>query len=153
MAAMTRRQYSFSTLLREPNTVTAGLEAGDVIIERRDGEDFVIRSHRLYEQESRALAVLSWSLSRLNAEELMRELVADDGPMPWVRFLPDEDRVLFMRELVSVFRAAADVGRFAAVIEVLDQWRNTAEVWADPELAASLARSVDEPVGTPVEAP
>lgn len=150
---MTQRQYSFSTLLREPNTVTDGLDGGDVLIERRDGPDFVIRSYRRYEQESKALTVLAWSLSRLRTEELAQELVSGDGPIPWVQFLPDEDRILFVKEFVSALRAAVEVGRFAAVAEVLDQWRNTAEVWADPELAAFLARAVDEPVGSPVEAP
>lgn len=58
-----------------------------------------------------------------------------------------------MRELLSVLRASAALGRFGAFEDVVDSWKATAEIYAEPGLAARLQKSVVSPVRTDVPAP
>ncbi|GAB3282127.1 DUF6247 family protein [Parasphingorhabdus pacifica] len=57
---------------------------------------------------------------------------------PWVRFLPAEDVRAFVVELVEILRAADSIDNHAPVVQVITEWRHTAEAHADPELAAQL---------------
>ncbi len=58
--------------------------------------------------------------------------------LPWTRFLPQEDRRLFHGET----RLFAEEHRGPAPqAHVIAEWRHTAEVYADPELLATLARA------------
>ena len=63
---------------------------------------------------------------------------------PWVRFLPTEDVRAFVLELVDTLRAADALQNFAPVVQVITEWQHTAEVHADPELAARVRRSDDD---------
>lgn len=66
---------------------------------------------------------------------------------PWVRFLPEAERVEFIQELVDVMAASDELGTPAPVLQVVAEWRHTAEVHADPELAAALRRGVSDDLG------
>lgn len=70
--------------------------------------------------------------------------------LPWVAFLPDSDREAFATEAADTLRACASIGRFTAFADLIEDWRNTAEVWSDPTLATSLATEVSEPLDQPV---
>ncbi|BAK38273.1 hypothetical protein MLP_52590 [Microlunatus phosphovorus NM-1] len=70
--------------------------------------------------------------------------------LPWVAFLPDTDRETFATEAADTLRACASIGRFTALADLIDNWRNTAEIWSDPSLAASLAAEVSTPLDQPV---
>lgn len=79
-------------------------------------------------------------------DEAARSLVIDVVPeaFPWVRFLPAQDVRAFALELVDVLRAADALGNFAPVVQVITEWRHTAEVHADPELSARIRRADDD---------
>lgn len=70
--------------------------------------------------------------------------------LPWLQFLPEEDRLQFTVEATDCLRACASIGRFTAFSDLVDDWRNTAELWSDPQLAASLRDDVSEPLDVPV---
>ncbi len=55
---------------------------------------------------------------------------------PWVQYLSDEECDDFFEELSN---SAKDSG--AGVAEVIDAWRETAEILADPETMADIAES------------
>jgi hypothetical protein len=76
-------------------------------------------------------------------DEAARSLVIDVVPeaFPWVRYLPTEDVRAFVLELVDTLRAADALENFAPVVQVIIEWRHTAEVHADPELAARIRHS------------
>lgn len=57
---------------------------------------------------------------------------------PWVRFLPREDVQAFLVELVETLRAVEELDSPAPVVQVITEWRHTAEIHADPELFATL---------------
>ncbi|MGB4779683.1 hypothetical protein [Microbacterium sp.] len=83
------------------------------------------------------------------AERFSAELVST---LPWVAFLPEDDRRAFAAEAAETLRACASIGRYTAFATLIEDWRNTAEIWSDPELARSLSTPVDEPVDLPVDA-
>jgi hypothetical protein len=71
------------------------------------------------------------------------EMSSDAGPtgavhddVSWIVHLPHDDLELFVGEL----RAAAEGGDVADVAQLLEEWRATAEVHADPELHKALTR-------------
>jgi hypothetical protein len=60
---------------------------------------------------------------------------------PWIRFLPDHDRVTFAREFVEL----TETGDATALLQLITAWRHTAEIHADPELLATLSsETVDD---------
>ena len=79
----------------------------------------------------------------------VRELVTDVLPevFPWVAFLSKEEVQEFVVELVATLRAAESLDNPVPVVQVIEAWRHTAEVLADPELAAILASDTDEDLG------
>lgn len=150
---MAAERFSFSTFLRDPKTVTATLDRGDVLIERRDGGNFVLRTTEREQRERRAIGFLSWALAHSDADELAKRLGSDDGPFPWVRYLPSSDRERLVRDLAEALRTAADLGNYAAFDLTVEQWRHSAEIWADPELAEALTAPVKRPLGKRVRRP
>ena len=78
--------------------------------------------------------------------EAARSLVIDVVPeaFPWVRFLPTEDVRAFVLEFVDTLRAADALANVAPVVQVITEWRHTAEVHADPEFAARIRQADDE---------
>ncbi|MGO1285236.1 MAG: hypothetical protein ACTHWF_14690 [Brachybacterium sp.] len=72
--------------------------------------------------------------------------------LPWVTFLPDAEREEFAREATETLLASASLGRYTAFATLIEDWRATAEVWSDPDLARSLSAPIDEPLDTPVDA-
>ncbi len=72
---------------------------------------------------------------------------------PWVRFLPQDARQGFARELVETLQACASVDNPARLHEVLHSWKATAEIYADPALLADLVRPLPAPTGGRVPRP
>lgn len=81
---------------------------------------------------------------------VVREVLLE--ALPWTTFLPDEDVDVFLAELSSVARGAADLDNLAPVAVLLTQWRHTAEVHADPRLREILTAEPDGDFG-PVPEP
>ena len=93
------------------------------------------------EQEHEVMsAVTRTFVALMKSEPAVRTLVTDVMPevFPWVRFLPAEDVRAFVVELVQTLNAADDLNNVAPVVQVITEWRHTAEVHADPELMRIL---------------
>jgi hypothetical protein len=72
---------------------------------------------------------------------------------PWVRFLPEGDPDAFLTELIETSRASTDLNAIAPIYDVIASWKNTAQIWADPELAAILSSPSDGDDYGPVSMP
>lgn len=59
-------------------------------------------------------------------------------------FLPEPDRETFAIETAETLRACVSIGRYTAFADLIEDWRNTAEIHSDPELAAALSTDIDE---------
>lgn len=65
--------------------------------------------------------------------------------LPWVGSLDAADRAAFAAEAAECART----GDGAALAELLEDWRGTAEYLADPAVARTVTREVDAPVEEP----
>ena len=72
---------------------------------------------------------------------------------PWSRFLPEHDLSTFEDSLIDTLQASASLGHFAKLDEMVGDWKATALVHADPNLAAELKRPVVNDVEIPVTRP
>ena len=152
-------EVSFSDLqLRGKATVESWLRTSanrTLVVRRRDAEDLVLTTASRAAQAREASSATSRLFAALmrhdpRAQKLMTEIVPE--VFPWADFLSRKEVEEFIAELVSTLRAAESIDNPAPVAQVIDSWRHTAEVLADPELAAVLAASGDAYYG-PVPKP
>lgn len=124
--------------------------AQSLLVRRRDAEDLVLTTAARAELEHAAASVTTrMFVALMRRDGGVRELVTDVLPevFPWVAFLSKEEVQEFVVELVATLRAAESLDNPAPVVQVIEAWRHTAEVLADPELAAILAADTDEDLG------
>ncbi len=124
-------------------------------VQRRDAEDLVLTTATRAAQAREASSVTARIFVALvQRDPHVRELVAEILPevFPWVAFLSRDEAHEFVAALVSTMRAADAIDNPAPVAQVIDSWRHTAEVLADPELAAALTMPSDGDFG-PVPQP
>lgn len=145
---------TFSALLRTPNEVIDQLEAGDVLLTRRDAEPLRLSKARPAEQEVHTLAALAQliaaGLDDDASDRLVDKLI---DPFPWITVLPPAARRGFIEEFLATARACAALGRFERLTIALAAWKGTAEAYADPAISrdGSDLEYLDEPqvVGDP----
>jgi hypothetical protein len=136
--------HPYSDFLRQPRKVLPAVEGGgQATLERRDGPNLVLMlEHRfLAACEGTGLA------ARMMRDMIRRDpgLVADvlAEELPWVTWLPEDDRKTCLKELVDNLWASSDAETFTPFVQVMTEWRHTAEVWADPELGNRLRAPAD----------
>lgn len=140
-------RVTYSGFLRGPSDVLPRVAVGDVVLERRDGENLLLST------EDRTVAFregLDFGATALR--QIAREhpgVLADTlrESLPWLGWLPDEDRTACIRELLDDLAASAAVENFTRFHADLVAWRSTAEVWADPALAERLQADFEGDVG------
>jgi hypothetical protein len=139
----------FSDLLRHPKQVTEDLEDSDVLLRRRDEPDVRLSLADRDAGRISALVALGRTLRSLAVHNpgTLAEALAE--AFPWLEFLPPSDRKLFV-EFSRVIAASAELDNYAALSQLLAEWRATAEVHADPRLARRLKRPL-QAAGQPVE--
>ncbi|BAK33762.1 hypothetical protein MLP_07480 [Microlunatus phosphovorus NM-1] len=123
-----------------------------LVLEQRAGRPaWVLETERRARATAEATDFLTAALVALVHDEALvdRFAAALATTLPWVTFLPDPDREAFATEAADTLRACASIGRFAAFADLIDDWRNTAEIWSDPSLAASLGAEVSTPLDQP----
>jgi hypothetical protein len=133
---------NWSEFLREPTQVLPHVERGEeVILRRRDGAALrlTLESDAAMAQTGTELAayVLGMMVPKMGADLLSRTLAPR---LPWTRFLPAAELATFAREFAETLEACASIGNMNRVGELLRDWKATAEIHADPALAAELKR-------------
>jgi hypothetical protein len=139
-------EIPFSQLLQHSGETVARLEKSQsrrMRLVRRDGEDLILESARRAEAEAEAILVTTRIISALASADEPVLLKAFPDVFPWVRFLPTEDAHAFVEEFTVTARACAELGSLAALGPVIEAWRATAEIHADPALAKALSTPLD----------
>lgn len=133
----------FSDLLRRPKDVADDVETGDVILRRRDEPD--LRLTRADREASRAdtFTAIGRALRNLAVHHPAALGAALADAFPWMEFLPAADRHAFLDEYSRIVAAAAALDSYELLSQLVQEWRATAEVHADPKLARRLRRAVD----------
>jgi len=125
-------------------------------VHRRGSEDDLVLSTADRVAEEHEVAEVTVRMLRaVMSNPVVRSLYLLDilpQVFPWVTFLPSEDRIGFAQELIDVMDASSELGVSAPVLTLIAQWRNTADVWADPELLAILRSPREDDLG-PVPRP
>lgn len=132
-------EYSFSDLLRNPTRVVEELAGGDVLLRRRGDEPLRLSLWKRDEATGETLRAVVRLLRTLAVHSPDALAAAAGEAFPWTDFLPQADRATFLAELTRVLVAGADIGAFAPVVRTLEEWRATAAIHADPEMALRLA--------------
>ncbi len=141
-------EVPFSQLINKPKDTVAKLEASPrrrLRLDRRDGDDLILESARRAEAEDEVLGMTSrlfFSLLK-NDAGARALLMALPDVFPWVRFLPTKDVRCFLVELVETVRATADLHNVAALAPLIAAWKDTAEIYSDPEMMKAVTAPLD----------
>lgn len=126
---------------------------GTIVLEQRAGQPaWVLETARRANANAEATDFVSAALVALVHDDRLVERFASSlaATLPWLAFLPEQDREQFAVESAETLRACASIGRYTAFADLIEDWRNTAEIHSDPELAAALSSDINEPLGMPV---
>lgn len=140
-----------SSFVRDYRTVLDDLADGEVVLSQRGGEPLLLSSLRRREGDRHAVGALAHILAHaLEHKDLVKILTRSlTDEYPWLEFLPEDARKQFTDEFFRVLRAAATVDRFAAFDQMIEAWKSTAEIYADPELLARLQDPGDDAIPVP----
>jgi hypothetical protein len=135
---MVTKIFPYSQFLRGPSQVLPSLDDADVVLERRDEENLVLMRSERFEAGLSSLQIAARALALLAKRhaDLAEELLAEE--LPWLYWLPVEERHTCVRELLAHLVAGADTGLLLPFAREVRSWRSTAEVWSDPQLAREL---------------
>ncbi len=154
ITAQTIPSTTWSSFQRDAKRVADQAADSDILLQRRDGPDLVIGTAERREELVESVDVLTRLLASVIHEATLLRRLADPAVLPWLEFLPEDDRELFAVEFVTTTAAAIDLGTLSPVSTLLHEWKNTALVHADPRLAAAMRRdhpgtgeTVPRPVG------
>jgi hypothetical protein len=136
-------ERQFSDLLRHPGDVTGELDRGDVLLRRRDEPD--LRLTRADREDSRTSAfeavARTFQAIAIHRPDVLRDALGE--VFAWVEFLPLADRTLFADEFARVAAAGADFDNYGPLMQLVSEWRASAEIHADPQLARLLRVSIE----------
>lgn len=135
--------FPYSAFLRGPSQVLPSLADADVILERRDEENLVLTRVERFEAVATGLRIAARSLAILarRHRDLAEEVLAEE--LPWLSWLPADERPNCVRELLADLVAGADTGLLTPFARNLASWRSTAEAWSDPRAARELQGPFD----------
>jgi hypothetical protein len=142
---------------RNPNRALKKIERGDIILRRTKGKGSIRVSLESRARAAstgmgdmaRVLALLIQTL-QLSSSALVEALTTH---YPWVRFLPERDRAEFVREFLETMKACASINNFSRIEAVVNAWRSSAEIHADPELLAHLSKPLSGGTGPALRRP
>jgi len=151
---MDLQEVTFTDLLQRSNETVEKLKRSQTraLRVRRRGteEDLVLTTAARAAQDEEVVDVAIRLLRAIMSDPVVRSVhLLDVLPQvfPWIRFLPAEDQTEFVRELIDVMAAGGQVGSPVPVLQTITEWRDTAQVYADPELLEVLRRRTIEDGG------
>ena len=113
----------------------------DVILDRRDAEDLYLSTrerHDRAESAQRITTAMLAEISRTRPDLAGEAMVAT---LPWMAWLPSEDKISCLAELLAQLRAGAETGELRPFEVALQAWTSTAVIYSDPEVLAELQRT------------
>jgi hypothetical protein len=129
-----------SKLQRSPGEVTELVAREDVILDRRDADDLYLSTRERHDREVQAQLLTTEMLANLARDrpDIAGEIVMQS--LPWIGWMPSEDRVACLQELLDDLRAGAQTGDLRRFTLDLAAWQSTAVAYNDPEVLAALRR-------------
>lgn len=146
-------ERSFSELLRHPNDVAADLDAGDVLLRRRDEPNLRLTLADRDAERADVFRVLAMSFRNLaiHSPGVLDGAVSD--AFSWSEFLPVKQRRMFLDEFSRTLIASAEMETYERLAQLVREWKAAAEIYAQPGLAKRLRAPVQLVDGGSVAAP
>lgn len=145
--------FTFTELLRDPNSVTAVAETTPVTIRRRGAADLVLgpadRSEEASSETGGVARLLASLVVHLDPTEISDAL--PDSDFAWTEWLPPHERAAFVVDLLRSVAQAASLESYRPINQTVREWAATAAIHADPELASRLRKPIRRPVDKPVK--
>lgn len=148
MAKTPTTAYQSTDLARRSREVVDGARAGGVLVRDKDG---TLLAFGPAADVARAEELLRVMVNHLRMEAALR-IPAESRPLAgysdfaWAAALDEDEQEAFLRELESTLLVAASGGPIEPVLDLIHDWRTTAEIAADPDLATELVEDLPEPV-------
>lgn len=146
-------EVQWSELARDPKSVAALADEGDVRLRRRDGVSLLLT------REDRAGATQAGSLTAARAlRNALMHLGRDEAAtalqeeFPWVDQLLPDDVPAFVTEFIRAVAASAELGDWSALAQTIVEWKATAVASCDPTLLRTLTEPITDDLG-PVPSP
>jgi hypothetical protein len=149
-------EVHWSELQRDPKSVAALADKGDVRVRRRDGAALLLT------REDRASATAAGAVTAARAlRNLLIHLPVDRAAaaladeFPWIDVLPEPDKARFVADFLRAFQVSAEIGHWSLLNQTVVEWKATASLHADPELSRQLSEPLSDdfgPVPPPTEA-
>jgi len=146
-------EVQWSELQRDPKSVAALADRGDVRVRRRDGATLLLT------REDRASSTADGAVAAARA---LRTLLGHVAPadaaaalldeFAWADVLAEHDRIQFVTDFIRTFQVSAEMGQWAPLAQTVQEWRTTAAIHADPELVKQLSGPLNDDFG-PVSDP
>jgi hypothetical protein len=153
MTPMAMAEFMISDFQRAPTKVLEHIERGDIILKRRGQASLRLTVEGRDGQRDTAYTAMVRMVRNLVVHDSSDVGAAVVNAFPWAQFLSDDEREAFAEELTWTLMATAELETAAPVAQLVAEWRATAAVHADPELARRLATPVERPVADPVPMP
>lgn len=139
-----------SDLSRQTTKVTEMAAQEDVILSRRgDAEDLLLSTRERYERQTQAQLITTSALAALarTRPDLAAEAMTET--LPWIAWLPTQDQVACLQELLDDLRAGAQTGDLRRFALDLDAWQSTAVAYNDPDILAALQTNTPDGPSVP----
>lgn len=143
--------FQWSEIARNPRDVAAAVEReGTARLDRRgEGQPFILMTLSRYATNQSGIRFaerfLRTAVARSFEHGDLNELLVE--AFPWLRFIPEEHRAAFVKEFMDTFQACTDLDVWTPMQRLMREWKATAAVYADPELAAKLKGPFDDDLG------
>jgi hypothetical protein len=142
-------EMPFSEFLHQPAATAARLEAVRAIrLRRRGADDLALVRADLADRDATVIdftARLLAGLARAGEVEAIRRVLPE--ALPWSTFLPVGDRDQLLTELIEVAQGSASLRNLGPIAVLFEQWRHSAEVYADLELYKQVTVEADSDLG------
>jgi hypothetical protein len=142
---MAVQEVQWSDVARDARRVAALADEGDVRLKRRDGADLLLtredRAASVGEGSFAAARALRNVLAHMSISDAVRAL-ADE--FPWLSLLPADDQQAFVSDFARAAQVAAELGRWEILAQEIREWKATAAIYADPDLARQLKRPLTD---------
>ena len=149
----TSSAYQVTDLARNHRAVVeAGRSGTGALIRDKDG--VLLRLQRA-EDTDKQEHLVRLLIAHAEASLQLELPVTERSPLAyrdlaWIVPLGDDDQREMLSDLLDLVAIAAAGGPIRVVDDLLDDWKATAEVAADPALANELSEDIPEPLGSPI---
>jgi hypothetical protein len=137
---------TLTDFLQHSGRVLTGVEEGEVILRRREGDDLVLLSHRHWKALTDSLRALAEAYDGMAGRGQPANRRRTWFALPWMSLLTEEDQAACVAELSHTAIAAIESGKLDDLSTVLAQWKATAlATWDDERRRDRQGQTVDDP--------